>query len=148
MSTTRRGWIGSDAARALAQDRIDLAKRIERLPLLCPGDRYTNSGMGDDFVARKVSLHIGGAFVYKSTGGAKPCWYVVCANSGLAFGSCSKAGRANAPGRAQDRGVRLDPRLDIVGRRIPVVSLEIDRAWRVREHRASPSRGQLAHGHR
>jgi hypothetical protein len=89
--------MSSDAARGLAVERVRLAKQIEALPLLSPGWRYTveGCGLGERFAARKVSLHVGGAFVYKSTAGAKPCWHVVCANSGLAFGSFSKAGRAN-----------------------------------------------------
>jgi hypothetical protein len=96
MLTTRKGWLSSDAARGLAAERIRLAKAIEQLPLLCPGERYTVDGSGQQFTARRTSMRIGGAFVYKSTAGAKPCWYVVDANSGLAFGSFSKAGRANA----------------------------------------------------
>lgn len=99
MATTRKGWLSSEAARGLAAARVRLARAIEALPLLCPGERYTISGAGANlptFTARKVGLHVGGAFVYKSTAGAKPCWYVVDANSGLAFGSFSKAGRANA----------------------------------------------------
>lgn len=100
MTTTqagRRGWMSSDAARGMAAERVRLAKQIEALPLLSPGERYTveGCGLGERFTARKVSLHIGGAFVYKSTAGAKPCWYVVDANSGLAFGSFSKAVRAS-----------------------------------------------------
>lgn len=98
MGTTRKGWMSSEAARTLAAERVRLAKAIEALPLLCPGERYTTDGRADDtgFTARKVGLRVGGAFVYKSTAGAKPCWHVVCSNSGLSFGSFSKAGQANA----------------------------------------------------
>lgn len=139
-ATTRKAWLSSGAARSLATERIRLAKAIDGLPLLRPGERYTveGCGLGERFTARKVSRRVGGAFVYKSTAGAKPCWYVVDANSGLAFGSFGKAGRANA--LCMSIGPRVCEFFDRAAKGDARAATAIARLTRIHKTRASLAR--------